>query len=192
MKCYFFSYGIRSLYLFTQVTGKLNNLSLPYNNNVFLLLFYRNCIFTAFWANPKSFSVICVNRTITLNVVRRKPSQITEWSFFSLVFNVQVHSPVLIGSFHSRQRSRSWNFWKLGLIWKSLTSDPTQTQLAGYQSQEGSIGPSVVQNTPCRRKGPEWLHLYGGFLQMENDENCWNQKARETKNFCMWRTAIQR
>ena len=116
-----------------------------------------------------------------------------QWrSFFSLVFIVHVHSPVLIGSFHSRQRSRSWNFWKLGLIWKSLTSDPTQTQLAGYQSQEGSIGPSVVQNTPCRRKGPEWLHLYGGFLQMENDENCWNQKARETKNFCMWRTAIQR
>ena len=81
----------------------------------------------------KSFSVICVNRTITLNVVRRKPSQITEWSFFSLVFIVYVHSPVLIGSFHSRQRSRSWNFWKRGLIWKSLTSDPTQTPPAGYQ-----------------------------------------------------------
>ena len=146
----------------------------------------------AFWANPKSFSVICVNRTITLNVVRRKPSQITEWSFFSLVFIVYVHSPVLIGSFHSRQRSRSWNFWKRGLIWKSLTSDPTQTPLAGYQGQGGSIGPSVVQNIPCRRKGPEGLHLYGGFLHMENDENCWNKKAWKTKTFCMWRTGIER
>ena len=43
---FFFPYGIISLYLFTQVRGKLNNLSLPYNNNVFLLLFYKNCIFT--------------------------------------------------------------------------------------------------------------------------------------------------
>ena len=32
--CEFFSYGFRSLYLFTQVRGKLNDLSLPYNNNV--------------------------------------------------------------------------------------------------------------------------------------------------------------
>ena len=144
----------------------------------------------------KSFSVICVNRTITLNVVRRKPSQITEWSFFSLVFIVYVHSPVLIGSFHSRQRSRSWNFWKRGLIWKSLTSDPTQTPLRPHLRVTKvigfSIGPSVVQNIPCGRKGPEGLHLYGRFLRMENDANCWNKKAWKTKNFCMWRTAIQR
>ena len=30
--------------------------------------------------------------------------------------------------------------------------------------QEVSIGPSVVQNIPCRKKGPEGLHLYGGFF----------------------------
>ena len=39
---------------------------------------------------------------------------------------VHVHSPVLIESFHSRQKSRSLNFLKRGLIWKSLTSDPTR------------------------------------------------------------------
>ena len=130
VKCYFFSYGNRSLYLFTQVRGKLNNLSLPYNNNVFLLLFYKNCTFTVTpfkQTLTKSFSVICVNRTITPDVVGRKPSQITELrSFFSLVFIVQVHSPVLIESFHSRQKSRSWDFWKRGPIWKPLTSDPTR------------------------------------------------------------------
>ena len=46
VKCFFFPYGIRSLYLFTQVRGKLNNLSLPYNNSVFLLFSYKNCMFT--------------------------------------------------------------------------------------------------------------------------------------------------
>ena len=48
--------------------------------------------------------------------------------------------------------------------------------------QEVSIGPSVVQNIPCRRKGPEGLHLYGGSLHMKNDENS-ETKRRENKEF---------
>ena len=82
----FFSDTIRSLYLFTQVKGTLNNLSLPYNN-VFLLLFYKLKLYfhlTPFEQTVNcSASCICVNRTITLNVVRRKSSQITE-DLFSL------------------------------------------------------------------------------------------------------------
>ena len=40
---------------------------------------------------------------------------------------------------------------------------------AGYQAQEVSIGPSVVQNIPCGREGPEGLHLFM--------ENYCNKKA---------------
>ena len=83
---------------------------------------------------------------------------------------MQVHSPVLIGSCFIRGRDVGVGIFESVVL--SLTSDPTQTQLAGYQGQEVSTGPSLVQNIPCRRKDPEGLHLYGGFLHVENDENC--------------------
>ena len=56
VKCYFF---------LTQVRGKLNNLSLPYNNNnVSLVILQKLYIHRyAFRADPKSFSVICLNRS---------------------------------------------------------------------------------------------------------------------------------
>ena len=49
--------------------------------------------------------------------------------------------------------------------------------------QEVSIGPSVVQNIPCRKKGPEGLHLYGGFLHMENDENSETKRREKQRIF---------
>ena len=52
----FFSDTIRSLYLFTQVIGTLNNLSLPYNN-VFLLLFYKLKLY--FYVTPFEQTVNC-------------------------------------------------------------------------------------------------------------------------------------
>ena len=51
--------------------------------------------------------------------------------------------------------------------------------------QEVSIGPSVVQNIPCRRKGPEKLHLYGGSLYVKNDENS-ETKRREKQRIFAW------
>ena len=56
--------------------------------------------------------------------------------------------------------------------------------MAGYQAQEVSIGPSVVQNIPCRRKRPEGLHsLYGKWSKLLQRKG---MKNRELLHLMDW------
>ena len=54
--------------------------------------------------------------------------------------------------------------------------------MARYEGQEISSGPSVVQNIPCGREGPEGAaFVHGKLLQQKG-----------VKNRELWQTGIQR
>ena len=65
---------------------------------------------------------------------------------------MQVHSPVLIGSCFIRGRDVGVGIFESVVL--SLTSDPTHTQLAGYQGQEVSTGPILGTKHTLSEEGP--------------------------------------